>query len=84
MAHIVNRIPIMTRDEAFAKRLTSVLKQDIKKRELQAKRLNDAPKRIQNNIESASKAKQRLDAELKLNNDIIKESEAAKAYNGIK
>ncbi len=79
MAYVLNNIPVMTRDAAFAKRLTCMLEKNIKCPK--SMRNRDS---IEQKLENAAKVKHSLDNANKLRNDIIKESEAAKAYNGIK
>ena len=79
MAYIVNEIPVLSRTDVIARKLTCMLNKDIKKR-----CKNSKAEPIQRQIENAAKVKQGFEAETKKTEDAIKESEAAKAYYGLK
>jgi hypothetical protein len=80
MAYVIKNIPIMAQGNASIKTFTCMPQSEAK---MCKKHIYNA-EAIQQRLEVAAKIKQTLEKENAKQNDIIKESEAAKAYFGIK
>ena len=79
MAYIVNEIRVVSRSSRYSNKLTRMLNNDIKKRT----KVNNA-KMLKKRILGAANRKQELTNEVIRTENVIKESEAAKAYFGLK